>query len=141
MAIINKAAVKIKSFGVKIVNENKSPKNTTSNVNIVIKNTNKHLRIALNGTLILYKSIKPVSPVKRTHKVDTSSSVSLIMVGRNTIIKTLATIVKAVGIDLFKTLIIILPLILSLLGSKAKINDGIPIVTTLVKVSCIGSKG
>ena len=40
MAIINKAAVKIKSFGVKIVSENKSLKNTTSNVNIVIKNTN-----------------------------------------------------------------------------------------------------
>lgn len=51
------------------------------------------------------------------------------------IIIILVTIVNAVGKDLRKTLIIIRPFILSLLGSKARINDGTPIVTTLVSVN------
>ena len=45
------------------------------------------------------------------------------------------TITKAGGADFFKTLIRKLPSTLSLLGSNASINEGIPIVTTLDKVN------
>ena len=48
---------------------------------------------------------------------------------------------SAVGNDLDNTLIIKWPLTLSLFGSNANINDGIPIVITLINVSCIGIKG
>ena len=47
----------------------------------------------------------------------------------------------AVGKDFEITFFKKLPLILSLLGSNASIKDGIPIVTTLIKVNCIGMKG
>ena len=79
IAIINKASVKIKSLGVNKVSENNSLKKITPKLNKTIKNPNKHLLKALKGKLILYKSIKPVRPVNKTHKVETSSEVSLII--------------------------------------------------------------
>ena len=45
------------------------------------------------------------------------------------------TITKAGGAAFFKTFTRKLPSTLSLLGSKASIKEGIPIVTTLDKVS------
>ena len=94
-----------------------------------------NLLILLNGTHNLYKSINPTSPVMMTHMVETSSCESLINEGRKEIMTMFKVIVRAVGKDFFNTLMIILPFILSLLGSRAKTNDGMPIVTTLVKVS------
>ena len=140
-AIINNMAAKIIKCGVNNVKENKSLKTTAPNINIQINVTNKTLLKLLNGTLILYKSIKPVNPVNKTASVDTSSSVNLMISGKTVIIRILATIVRAVGKDFLSTLIIILPFIRSLFGSNAKMNDGIPIVTILVNVNWIGING
>ena len=54
---------------------------------------------------------------------------------------TFITIVSPPGIDFFNTFIKKLPYTLFLFGSKANIKDGMPIVTELTKLSCIGSKG
>ena len=51
------------------------------------------------------------------------------------------TIVRPAGKALLNTFIEKFPFILSLLGSKANMKDGIPIVKQLVSVNCIGSKG
>ena len=50
------------------------------------------------------------------------------------IAKILIIVVKAVGIDLDITFFKKFPRILSLLGSNASIKDGIPIVTTPIKL-------
>lgn len=52
----------------------------------------------------------------------------------------IATVIP-VGIDLDITFLKKFPLTLSLLGSKAKIKDGMPIVIALINVNCIGTKG
>ena len=57
------------------------------------------------------------------------------------IINIFITIVIAGGTAFFKTLGKNLPVTLSLLGSKERINEGIPIVETLAKVNWIGMKG
>ncbi|MEI3508117.1 MAG: hypothetical protein V8R01_03170 [Bacilli bacterium] len=86
-AIINNMAAKIIKCGVNNVKENKSLKTTAPNINIQINVTNKTLLKLLNGTLILYKSIKPVNPVNKTASVDTSSSVNLMISGKTVIIQ------------------------------------------------------
>ena len=134
------AARRIKCNG-NIVSENKSLKSTIPSVNSIISDTNNIRLNLLNGTLILYNKVKPVKPVNITARVDTSASVILIIFGKKDIITTLVTMVRAVGKAVFMTFIMILPFILSLFGSRARINDGIPMVTMLVKVSCIGTKG
>ena len=53
----------------------------------------------------------------------------------------LLTIVSAGGADFFNTFFKKFPFTLSWFGSNARINDGIPIVRTLVSVNCIGIKG
>ena len=134
-AIINRIAARTIRCGVSITSENRFLKTTTPNRNIQIKLTNKILLSVLKGTLMRYRSINPVNPVSNTAKVETSSLLILITSGRNVIINILHTIVKAVGNDFFRTFMMILPFILSLFGSKASMNDGIPMVTILVRVS------
>ena len=95
----------------------------------------------MKGTLILYNNINPIIPVMITARVETSGLLSLIILGKVIIIIMFETMVKAVGKLFFNTFTIILPFILSLFGSKARINDGIPIVTVLISVSCIGING
>lgn len=53
----------------------------------------------------------------------------------------MATIVRAAGSDLLITFGKKWPDTFSLLGSRAKTKDGIPIVTTLVSVNWIGING
>ena len=73
--------------------------------------------------------------VKRTQIVEVSISVNLKISLTIIVIKTLATIVSAAGRDFLITFGKKCPVTFSLLGSSAKMNDGMPIVTTLVKVS------
>ena len=54
---------------------------------------------------------------------------------------TLSTTVNAPGIAFAKTLDINRPLTISLFGSRAKMKDGIPIVTAPMTVMSVGSKG
>ena len=134
-AIINSIRARMIKCGVNNTSENRFRRATTPNINIPIRLTNSILLKVLNGTLIRYKSINPVNPVNKTARVDTSSLLILITSGKKVIIKILHVMVRAVGKDFLSTFIIILPFILSLFGSNANINDGIPIVTILVKVS------
>jgi len=134
-AIAKSPATKKIKDGDNITSENSSLKNTIPNINITIKKVKSNLLKLLKGVHILYKSINPVIPVIITHKVDISSDVSLIKEGSTIIIIIFAVIVSAVGTEFFKTLEIILPFIRSLLGSKARIKEGMPIVTILVSVS------
>lgn len=106
-AIIKRIAAKTRRCGVNNVKENKSLKTITPKINNINKKMNKALRNVLKGILILYKSIKPVKPVKITDKVDTSISDKRIISGKIVMIMIFETIVKAVGKDLFNTLIII----------------------------------
>ena len=57
------------------------------------------------------------------------------------IIRILSATVIPVGNDLEITFLKKFPLIRALFGSRASINDGIPIVTVLINVSCIGTNG
>ena len=79
--------------------------------------------------------MNPVIAVMMTAKVDTSVEEILIILGSITMISIFETMVSAVGNDFLSTLTIILPLIRSLFGSSARTKDGIPMVTTLVRVS------
>ena len=74
-------------------------------------------------------------PVKNTTSLDTTSSGKLKAVLNNTIIVTLNTTVKAAGMLLLMTLRKKFPLTNSSFGSKAKTNDGIPIVNAVINVN------
>ena len=95
----------------------------------------------LNGTDILYMSIIPISEVTVVVKSayfwrDISKTEYI-----PTQITSAKTIVKAVGSDLPIIFLNSFPLIRSLFGSSASTNEGIPIVTVLISVICIGMKG
>ena len=94
-----------------------------------------------SGREILYISIIPMNDVKNT--VNNEYLYSEIF--KNTYIPTQTistqTTVKAAGTDFFTIFLNKLPCIRSLLGSSAKINDGIPIVIALISVICIGING
>ena len=94
-----------------------------------------------NGRDILKSKSKPVYPVKITEIVKNSSILNLKIFVANMTDKMLSTTLIAAGIDLLIIFIKKLPFILSLLGSKAKMKDGIPIVNILINVICIGING
>ena len=116
-----------------------STKKSLKPINIPIKPAiNTVIKQNLNlfkGKHILNNNKKPVNPVIITHNVDICTSFNLKKLPNIEIATIFKTIVNDVGKDRLKTLIRKLPLILSLLGSKAKIKEGIPIVKTLVKVN------
>lgn len=95
---------------------------------------------ALNGSQSLYKKMKPEIPVKKTTKLETTSSGKLKAYLNISTIITLKTTVKAAGRLLPITFIRKLPLTMSVLGSNARMNDGIPIVNVVISVSWIGMK-
>ena len=114
-------------------------KNSLKPINVPIK---PKIKIIIKPNLNLFKgkhilnnNKKPVNPVIITHNVDICTSFNLKKFPNTAIITIFKTIVNDVGKDLLKTLIKKLPLIRLLLGSKANINDGTPIVKKLVKVS------
>ena len=122
-------------YGVKLASSNTFLNPNIPKEKIVIIKISNTILKALNGLHNLYNNINPVKPVKRTQIVEVSISVNLKISLTIIVIKTLATIVSAAGRDLLITFGKKCPVTLSLLGSSAKMNDGIPIVTTLVKVS------
>ena len=140
-AITEKAIIKTIILKLIKEREKKFLKNKTHIQNKAIKKLSKTFLSKLKGILILYKSIKPVITVKHTHKVEVSISEKLKIEDNIITIKILQTIVNAVGSERFKTFTMIFPLIFSLFASKANTNDGIPIVTILISVNCIGTKG
>ena len=96
--------------------------------------------IILNGLQILYRWMKPVIAVKKTHN-DVSSPSSKWKILANIVTSTmLKTTVKAVGRLLLTIFNKKLPFTNSVLGSKARINEGIPIVNPVIRVNWIGIK-
>ena len=126
-------------------------------LNIVKQNKNK-IHIAMlkhnlnleNGNFLpsflrafarLNRNNIPTVPVDITHKLEyiaSDTTPNLLSIVSNIIF-----IIddRAVGIALLITFGKKLPFTLSLLGSNASKNEGTPIVTILIKVSCIGIKG
>ena len=95
----------------------------------------------LNGLDIFIISIKPVSTVSITHIVEYICDGNFKNIFNIKTITIFSITVNAVGIDLLITFPINLPFTLSLFGSNARINDGIPIHTSEIKLSCIGING
>ena len=95
-------------------------------------------RVSLVGVIGLHSfnnKTNPVTTVRITQILAYASTDKLQELLINAIIKILATVVSAVGIDFVMTFRKKCPLILSLFGSKAKKKDGIPIVTNAIKLS------
>ena len=120
--------------------------NNDSNPIIAIKNAviieiNSVVLIMFNGFDILYICMNPVVPSNITATVDIVVFVILVMfaVTNNNII--LKAIVNDVGKATFTTFNKKCFFILSLFGSRAKMNAGIPIVNVLVSDNCIGMNG
>ena len=82
-----------------------------------------------------------MNPIVNTQIVDSCPFVKWKMLPHNKTIKILSTIVTAVGIDLLMILKKKCFLNRFSFGSKASINDGIPIVVTLINVNWIGTNG
>lgn len=133
--INTKIKIKINIFKFKTV----KAKNSLKPINVPIKPKIKIIiKLNLNlfkGKHILNNNKKPVNPVIITHKVDICTSFNKKKLPNTAITTIFKTIVNEVGKDLLKTLIKKLPLIRLLFGSKAKINEGTPIVKKLVKVN------
>ena len=105
-----------------------------------IKKINKQVLKMLNGWQSLYKNIKPVVPVKNTTREEVIDSFKWKAYLNNMMIITLNTTVRAGGKLFPMTFKRKFPLTSSLLGSKAKTKDGIPIVNIVIRVSWIGIK-
>ena len=133
--------VSIAKNKVKFARENNCLKNTTPIINPMHIEVNKNFLNKLNGLHTLNKSKKLIKDVEITHKVEIFLLEIPMLPKTNEIRTTLITIEIPPGKALFIILCKKLPLILSLFGSSAKIKEGIPIVSTLVNVICIGSNG
>ena len=92
-------------------------------------------RSALNGRQSLNISINPTANATMTESVETCGFVKFRGPLNSVKNKTPRIIVRAEGNDFFKTFAKKLPLMRSLFGSSASINDGIPIVIELINVS------
>ena len=95
---------------------------------------------ALNVSHNLYRKINPEIPVRNTTKLETTSSGKLNAYLNISTMMTLNTTVSAAGTLLPITFTKKFPLTISVFGSRAKINDGIPIVNVVINVSWIGIK-
>ena len=111
--------------------------------NIVIKSASVNLNIEKANfdcsLFLLLASVNnrsnPKIPVEIIHNVELSSDVSMLYFFNIVIAKIFVVTHKAVGSDFEITFFKKLPFIRSLLGSNAKTNEGIPIVTVLIKLS------
>ena len=126
---------------VRSTRENSDWKNSMAMTNPTTMSVYRAVRSRLNGIQTFNKVRRPVKPVRITAKVEICS------LGRwrnreiATNNRTFATIVNAPGRDLRIILTKKLPRIRSLLGSKAKMKDGIPMVKVLIRVNWIGWNG
>ena len=77
----------------------------------------------------------PRIPVEIMHKVELSAAVKILYFFNIVIAKIFVVTHNAVGNDFDITFFKKLPFIRSLLGSSAKTNEGIPIVTVLIKLN------
>ena len=136
------SGVSTKNIGIFIaVTEKSTGKNIIQTKNAVVISPRSADRIMLNGMLIFISRINPVMVVTITARVESCGAVKPKRLSKNTRITIFSTMVSPVGMDLLITLTTNFPRTISLFGSKAKINDGIPIVSVLISVRCIGSKG
>lgn len=111
-------------------------------MNVSDKNINKAILILVKGWHNLNRCTKPINPVDITHIEETSSCDRLnTKFPKILIAVTVKTISKAVGIALLKTYFKKESSTRLLLGSRASMNDGIPIHIPLIKVNCIGING
>ena len=104
------------------------------------KTVNNAVLKKLNGLETWYKWINPVVPVIKTAKELTKASSRWKAVLNKTIITTSRKTVTPAGILFLNIFKIKFPDTILVLGSKANINDGIPIVQLVIKVSWIGMK-
>ena len=102
---------------------------------------NRIFLIKLNGLQILKSKPRPHIPVRITQIVDVSLEGKLKTCDNNIVASISRTIIMAQGRALLIILTNKFPFTLSLLGSKASIKEGMPIVNTLVRVICMGIKG
>ena len=102
--------------------------------NILDINENKNFLILLKGIHNLNSKNSPLKPVNITHKVESSLPLKFIKCESPIIINIDMTIVKAQGRARLTMFLNRFPFILFLFGSRARTNDGIPIVRTLVNV-------
>lgn len=125
-------------------------KSVSPNINIIVNMIESTILNIENGNLVsspflvlesVNNKIIPHRPVDMTHKLENCSSgiiPNLFNIdSANIFIATVSPVGNAFDITFFKKY----PFILSLFGSNASINDGIPIVTTLIKLNCIGTNG
>ena len=111
-----------------------------SNPNTAIRNdpiidSSSIVLIRFNGFDMRYICINPACAISNIPRVDMSLFDSTNLFDSASTRMILNIIVKAVGNDLLITFVINFPLVISSLGSSARMSDGIPIVKTLVKVS------
>ena len=118
--------------------ENKFVKNIIHIKDAVISAINKDNLSLFRGSEILYICINPVVASNNTANVDVSISFRFNILDANSISIVLITTVIDVGNATLDILNKKLGFTFSLFGSNASINDGIPIVNTLIKVNCIG---
>ena len=126
---------------VKVVRAKNSLRNSTDATKAASSTPNKAPRRPLNGVLILNSMIKPVKQVSTTAKVDMSwleSPKGPLRAHSSTM---LAVMVKAAGMLCRMTFKMNLPRSLSLLGSKARMKEGVPMVKVEISVCCTGWKG
>ena len=111
--------------------------------NIVIKIASVNLNIEKGNFVfslfLLLASVNnrsnPKIPVEIIHNVELSPDVRILYFFNIVIAKIFVVTHKAVGSDFETTFFKKLLFICSLLGSNAKTNEGIPIVTVLIKLS------
>ena len=118
----------------------KNGKIGADNINLKIEKGN----LVFSPFLVLQSlnnRIRPHIPVLITHKLEKSLSRIMPFLFNIDNIKILIATQSPEGNAFEITCLKKFPLTLSLFGSKAKINDGIPIVTTLIRLNWIGIKG
>ena len=102
---------------------------------------NRAPRRPLKGVLILKSIIKPVAQVRITANVDMSGEERPRGSLRAHSSTMLAVMVRAAGMLCRITFKMNLPRSRSLLGSKARIKEGVPMVKVEISVCCTGWKG
>ena len=123
---------------VRLTRAKNGPKNRYASTKAVSSPPNSRPRRVLKGALTLNSIIKPVIAVVITAMVEASALVrprGSVSVHKTTM---LAVMVKAAGMHIRITLKINLPFTRSLLGSRAQIKEGTPMVRELIRGCCMG---
>ena len=109
-------------------------------INIINKNINNAFLSKLNGLHTLYRWINPVVPVKNTARALTISSDKLKACSNKTINMIFKNTVTPAGILFLNIFKMKFPDTIFVFGSRARINEGIPIVHVVIRVNWIGIK-